>query len=131
MSSIFTKIILGDIPCHKIAENDQFFAFLDIRPIAPGHTLVIPKIEIDRFFDLDNDHLANSALLKPIAAIETVVLQPCGTHGRRVGVSAICIGPHSKHGDLSFLAKPATNDDLSTWPSKSSKIFNSWPLHIF
>ena len=59
MSSIFTKIINGEIPCHKIAENNQFFAFLDIRPIAPGHTLVIPKIEIDRFFDLDNDVLSH------------------------------------------------------------------------
>ena len=53
MSTLFTKIINGEIPCHKIAENETYFAFLDIRPIAPGHTLVIPKQETDKFFDLD------------------------------------------------------------------------------
>ena len=57
MSSIFTKIINGEIPSHKIIENDSFYAFLDIRPIAPGHTLVIPKVEIDHFFDLNDDIL--------------------------------------------------------------------------
>jgi len=53
MSSIFTKIINGDIPCYKIAENDNYFAFLDINPNAKGHTLVIPKKEVDKLFDLD------------------------------------------------------------------------------
>lgn len=58
MASIFTKIIQGEIPCFKVAENDQFLAFLDIRPVAFGHTLVIPKQEIDYYFDLDDDLLA-------------------------------------------------------------------------
>jgi histidine triad (HIT) family protein len=53
MASIFTKIIKGEIPCYKIAENDQFIAFLDINPNAKGHTLCIPKVEVDRIFDLD------------------------------------------------------------------------------
>jgi len=53
MSSIFTKIVNGNIPCYKIAENDNFFAFLDINPNAKGHTLVIPKKEVDKLFDLD------------------------------------------------------------------------------
>ena len=53
MASIFSKIIAGDIPCHRIAENDEFLAFLDISPLAEGHTLVIPKNEVDYFFDLD------------------------------------------------------------------------------
>lgn len=53
MSSIFTKIIQGEIPCYKIAEDDNFFAFLDINPNAKGHTLVIPKKEVDKIFDLD------------------------------------------------------------------------------
>lgn len=56
--TIFSKIILGEIPCYKIAENDEFFAFLDIRPLTIGHTLVIPKQEIDYLFDLDNNTLA-------------------------------------------------------------------------
>ena len=53
MSSIFTKIVAGDIPCYKIAENDKFLAFLDVNPLVKGHTLVIPKEEIDYIFDLE------------------------------------------------------------------------------
>ena len=55
--SIFTKIIAGEIPCHKIAESDEFFAFLDIRPVNRGHALVIPKQEVDYIFDVDDDLL--------------------------------------------------------------------------
>ncbi|MFH5830897.1 HIT family protein [Halalkalibaculum sp. DA3122] len=55
MSTIFTKIIEGEIPCHKIAENEEHIAFLDINPIARGHTLIVPKKEIDYFFDLPDE----------------------------------------------------------------------------
>lgn len=55
MASIFSKIIVGEIPCHKIAENDQFLAFLDIMPLAHGHVLVIPKKETDYIFDIENE----------------------------------------------------------------------------
>ncbi|MBS4014278.1 MAG: HIT domain-containing protein [Bacteroidetes bacterium] len=55
MSSIFSKIVNGEIPCHKVAENDKFLAFLDINPLAKGHTLVIPKQEIDYIFDIDDE----------------------------------------------------------------------------
>ena len=58
MASIFTKIINGEIPCYKIAENEKFIAFLDINPLEKGHTLIIPKEEIDYFFDLDDDLLS-------------------------------------------------------------------------
>jgi histidine triad (HIT) family protein len=58
MPTIFTKIIHGEIPCYKVAEDDKFLAFLDIRPVAFGHTLVIPKTEVDYYFDLDDDTLA-------------------------------------------------------------------------
>ena len=58
MASIFTKIINGEIPCYKIAEDENYFAFLDINPLKKGHTLVIPKTEVDYLFDLDNDTLA-------------------------------------------------------------------------
>lgn len=57
MATIFTKIIRGDIPCHKIAEDESHFAFLDINPIAEGHTLVVPKKETDYFFDLSEDEI--------------------------------------------------------------------------
>ena len=57
MASIFSRIIAGEIPCYKVAENEKFFAFLDIAPLAKGHTLVVPKREVDYFFDLEDDEL--------------------------------------------------------------------------
>ena len=56
MASIFTRIISGEIPCYKIAEDDRFFAFLDISPLAKGHTLVVPKAEVDYIFDIEDEH---------------------------------------------------------------------------
>jgi histidine triad (HIT) family protein len=92
MASIFTRIIQGEIPCYKIAEDDQFFAFLDINPLAKGHTLVIPKAEVDYIFDLEDDQLAGLFLFsKKIAkAIEQAV--PC----LRVGIAVIGLEvPHT------------------------------------
>lgn len=92
MASIFSKIIAGEIPCHKIAENDSFLAFLDIFPLVPGHTLVIPKQEVDYFFDLEEATLTQiMSFAKPIAkAIEAAV--PC----QRIGVSVIGLEvPHA------------------------------------
>ncbi|GHB59314.1 HIT family protein [Persicitalea jodogahamensis] len=92
MSSIFSKIVAGEIPCHKIAETNEFLAFLDVNPIARGHTLVIPKKEVDYIFDLDDDlYLGLMNFAKRIApAIETVV--PC----KRIGVSIIGLEvPHA------------------------------------
>ena len=70
--TIFSKIIAGEIPSYKIAENDKFYAFLDIFPLVEGHVLVIPKIEVDKFFDVPHDYLAEMLVFaKPIAkAIE-------------------------------------------------------------
>lgn len=59
MASIFSKIMAGEIPCHKIAEDERCFAFLDIRPVVYGHTLVVPKTEVDYYFDLDDDYLGH------------------------------------------------------------------------
>jgi histidine triad (HIT) family protein len=92
MPTIFSKIISGEIPCHMIAEDDRFFAFLDIMPLAPGHTLVVPKIEVDYIFDLSDDLLEG---ILPFArnialAIEKTV--PC----KRIGISVIGIEvPHA------------------------------------
>jgi len=85
MSSIFTKIINGEIPCYKVAENEQFFAFLDINPNAKGHTLVVPKKEVNKLFDLDEatyNGLMNFSRKIAIALEKTV---PC----KRVGMSII------------------------------------------
>jgi histidine triad (HIT) family protein len=70
--TIFSKIISGEIPSYKIAENERFFSFLDIHPLREGHTLVVPKLEVDRFFDVPDEYLAGLLLFaKPIAlAIE-------------------------------------------------------------
>ncbi len=69
MATIFSKIIAGEIPCYKVAENDHYFAFLDINPLAKGHTLVVPKCETDYIFDLDDQTLAGMTLFaKEIAA---------------------------------------------------------------
>jgi histidine triad (HIT) family protein len=69
MATIFSKIITGEIPCYKVAENDHYFAFLDINPLAKGHTLVVPKCETDYIFDLDDQTLAGMTLFaKEIAA---------------------------------------------------------------
>ena len=62
MASIFTRIIRGEIPCYKVAEDDKYFAFLDINPLTKGHTLVIPKTEVDYLFDLDDETLSGLTL---------------------------------------------------------------------
>jgi len=70
MATIFSKIISGEIPCHKVAEDEKFLAFLDIRPIVYGHTLVIPKIEVDYYFDLDDDYITHLNLFaKKVAKV--------------------------------------------------------------
>jgi len=92
MSSIFTKIINGEIPCYKIAEDDNFLAFLDVNPNAKGHTLCIPKQEINKLFDIEDDlYLGLMAFSKKIAvALEKTV--PC----KRIGMAVIGLEvPHA------------------------------------
>ena len=102
--TIFTKIINGEIPSYKIAENDKFFAFLDVFPIVPGHVLVVPKIEVDKFYDVPDAYLAEILVFaKPIAqAIEKAF--PC----RRVG-SAV-IGLEVPHAHLHLVPLQETDD---------------------
>ncbi|MCL6523263.1 MAG: HIT family protein [Thermoflavifilum sp.] len=90
--TIFSKIIKGEIPCYKIAENELFFAFLDIHPLVKGHTLVIPKREVDYFLDMNDEELSQVLLFaRPIAqAIRRVV--PCA----RIGMSVVGLEvPHA------------------------------------
>lgn len=92
MSTIFTKIINGEIPCYKIAEDDRYLAFLDINPLMKGHTLVVPKVETDYIFDLEDDQLAGLILFskKVSAAIKTAI--PCN----RIGVAVLGLEvPHA------------------------------------
>ena len=92
MASLFTRIVRGEIPCHKVAEDDRFLAFLDINPLREGHTLVVPKAEVDKFFDLPEDLLVGiMPFAQGVAAkIERVV--PCD----RIGISVIGLEvPHA------------------------------------
>jgi histidine triad (HIT) family protein len=92
MASIFTRIINGEIPCYKIAENENYFAFLDINPLAKGHTLIVPKKEVDYIFDLDDATLAGMMVFakKVAGAIRQAI--PC----KRVGVAVLGLEvPHA------------------------------------
>ena len=92
MPSLFSRIVAGEIPCHKIAEDDRFLAFLDIMPLAEGHTLVIPKLEVDRFFDLPDDLLSGINLFARDVALQLERAIPC----ERVGVAVIGLEvPHA------------------------------------
>jgi histidine triad (HIT) family protein len=108
--TLFSKIIAGEIPSYKIAENDRFFAFLDIFPIREGHVLVVPKTETDKFFDLSADYL-NEILVfaQPIArAIESVF--PCN----RCGFSVI--GLEVPHAHLHLVPIDSADDLNFTRP---------------
>jgi len=105
--TIFSRIIAGEIPCYKIAEDDRFFAFLDINPLSKGHTLVIPKVEEEYIFNLDDEMLSGLMLFakKVALALETSV--PC----IRIGVAVIGLEvPHAhihlipinKESDMNF-----------------------------
>lgn len=85
MPSIFTKIINGDIPCHRIAETEDFLAFLDINPVAKGHTLCIPKREVDYLFDLPDETLSGLMVFAKRVARALDRTQDC----RRVGVAVV------------------------------------------
>ena len=92
MATLFTRIIDGEIPCYKIAENELFIAFLDILPVAKGHTLVVPKKEIDYIFDLPEEDLqALNIFAKEVARkIQTII--PC----KKIGISVIGLEvPHA------------------------------------
>jgi histidine triad (HIT) family protein len=92
MASIFTRIIKGEIPCHKIAEDDRFLAFLDVMPLVEGHTLVVPKQEVDYIFDIDDELYRDMWLFakKVSMAVEKAI--PC----KRIGVAVIGLEvPHA------------------------------------
>jgi len=92
MATIFTRIIKGEIPCYKIAENDDYFAFLDINPLRAGHTLVVPKRETDYIFDLEDSYLAGMIIFskKIASAIRSTI--PCN----RIGVAILGLEvPHA------------------------------------
>lgn len=107
MPTIFSRIIQGEIPCYKIAENDEFFAFLDINPLSKGHTLVVPKHETDYIFNIEDDELGRMMVFaKHVAtAIEKAI--PCkriavAVIGLEVPHAHIHLVPINQEGDLDF-----------------------------
>jgi histidine triad (HIT) family protein len=124
MSSIFKKIIDGEIPCYKIAEDENFLAFLDVNPNAKGHTLCIPKQEINKFFDIEDDlYLGLMAFSKKVAiALEKTV--PC----KRIGMAVIGLEvPHAhvhliplnEMGEMTFKHKVSlTKEEFETLAKK-------------
>lgn len=111
--SIFTKIISGDIPSYKIAENGKFLAFLDISPLVKGHVLVVPKIEVDKIFDLGSDYLSEMLVFaQPIAkSIEKSF--DC----KRCGISVI--GLEVPHAHMHLVPINSADDLNFTRPKKS------------
>lgn len=105
MASIFSRIIAGEIPCYKVAEDENYFAFLDISPLSKGHTLVVPKQEIDYIFDLDANTLSGLMLFsqKVAKAIDKSV--PC----TRVGIAVIGLEVPHAHVHLIPLHTDAIN----------------------
>jgi histidine triad (HIT) family protein len=92
MASIFSKIIAGEIPCYKIAENEEFLAFLDVFPLAKGHALVIPKQEIDYIFDLEDKLLGEMMIFAKGVAKQLKLAIPC----KKIGVAVVGLEvPHA------------------------------------
>ncbi len=125
MASIFSRIIAGEIPCYKVAENNRFFAFLDIAPLAKGHTLVVPKREVDYFYDLEDDELKDMILFakqiaKKIQAttqcrkVATVVL------GLEVAHAHIHLIPMNSEKDVDFC-----REKLSLTPEEFAEVAKS------
>lgn len=120
MATVFSKIVAGEIPCHKIAEDSEFFAFLDIHPVATGHTLVIPKEEVDYLFAIDDAKLGRMmAFAKRIARAQEQAI-PC----QRIGLTVIGLEvPHAHihlvpitHESDMYFDRPKgtpTNDELA------------------
>ena len=130
MNTIFCKIIAGEIPCNKIAENDEFFAFLDINPVSKGHTLVIPKKEIDYIFDIDDDELGRMMIFAKKIAIAIRKAIPCV----RVGVAVMGLEVPHAHIHLIPIAKESDmhfgNPKQKTTPDELKIIAGSIKTYI-
>ncbi len=104
MPSIFTRIVNGEIPCHKVAETDAYLAFLDIRPQAKGHTLCIPKQETDYIFDLEDDQLAGLMVFAKKVAKAVKAAVPC----KRIGIAVV--GLEVPHAHVHLIPLNAVSD---------------------
>lgn len=113
MATVFTKIIHGEIPAYKVAESDEFFAFLDINPLAKGHTLVVPKKEVDYLFNMDDELYAGLMLFSKKVAIALKEVVPC----IRIGVTVI--GIEVPHAHIHLIPINQVSDINFALPKKS------------
>jgi len=132
MSTIFSKIIAGEIPCYKLAENDQFLSFLDVNPVAKGHALVIPKNAVDYIFDMDDAVLADMHVFAKKVAIAVKKVVPC----KKIGVAVVGLEvphahihliPMSTIGDMNFTGERVklTSEEYAELANAISEAFNS------
>ena len=113
MATIFSKIIAGEIPSYKVAEDDQFYAFLDINPLVKGHTLVVPKREVDYIFDLDDDELAAMQIFAKRLALAIQKAFPCKKVGQAV------IGLEVPHAHIHLIPIQKESDMIFSNPKLS------------
>ena len=122
MASIFTRIVNGEIPCFRVAEDDNYIAFLDVRPLKAGHTLVVPKKEVDYIFDMDQEALAGMMLFAQKVAKAMKEVIEC----KRIGVAVIGLEvPHAhihlipltREGDMLF-----TNPRVALSPEENERL---------
>lgn len=110
MASIFSRIVAGEIPCYKVAEDERYFAFLDINPMVKGHTLVIPKHEVDYIFDLDDEELAGLHLFAKRVAEAQKKAFPC----QRIGMAVL--GMEVPHAHIHLIPLQRESDMLFSNP---------------
>ena len=110
MASIFSRIVAGEIPCYKVAEDARFYAFLDINPLAKGHTLVIPKREVDYFFDLEDEEIAAMQVFAKKVAAAIKEAFPCIKVGQAV------LGLEVPHAHIPLVPMQSEKDMLFTNP---------------
>lgn len=113
MATIFSKIVAGEIPSYKVAENENFYAFLDINPLVKGHTLVIPKREVDYIFDLEDDEIAAMQVFAKQVAVAIKRAFPCVKVGQAV------LGLEVPHAHIHLIPMQSEKDMLFTNPKLS------------
>ena len=104
MATIFSRIVAGEIPCYKVAENDKFFAFLDIAPLTKGHTLVIPKREVDYFYDMEDDELQEMIVFAKSIAKKIKATTGC------IKVATVVLGLEVPHAHIHLVPMNTEND---------------------
>lgn len=132
MATIFSRIISGEIPSYKIAENDKFYAFLDINPLVKGHTLVVPKQEVDYIYDLSDDDLAAMHVFAKSVAKAIQKIIPC----KRIGIAVmgleiphahIHLIPLNKESDM-IISNPKLKLSEDEFNTIANSIYNTWKL---